>query len=547
MTSPIAVVDKSPQVRSLFDKFDRVNDPVVSDFTASIPEKFAEAVDKVVSHKALASDYIMHNRAILKSFIRKFHLEAGTLTADVENSIASLSDPTAKILVSTHQPNLFAYGGIFKKIVLLETLKNIAEKRDRSNKTVNLFLIVDHDFVDESWIRLAQLPSMQHSSGVMELRLPVSESKRWQMVCNVPVPLRTLIDNWKHQIKSWINMCNIDVDKKLLLNNLNRFWNHVETSHSRAKSYADLNSFIMSKVVNEEWNYSTLFVRLSEISSVFENGFTFLVSNFGIYSDALRRAESMFLNHNIDTGVSSASHLQAPVWVHCHNCGSKASSKLTKNFGRLTLAGSCISCKKELELDLGNADNIDLAKAVKHLSPRAIPIPLLLSRDLGISCYVSGTGGIGYLIDGSIVSKKLGLVLPLVLVWPSKDIYTGIGQADALKSMQTAMIDNIHEHLQSLSMQNRRYAERIKPLLDARVKKIKAKETLEELLAKLFDLKEEQRKIRLQIKIAERIHNALSISPCIIDYAINFGIVEVERKWRAHLVENGNLASPILF
>jgi hypothetical protein len=96
-------------------------------------------------------------------------------------------------------------------------------------------------------------------------------------------------------------------------------------------------------------------------------------------------------------------------------------------------------------------------------------------------------------------------------------------------------------------MQNMRYAERIKPLLDARVKKIKTKETLEELLAKLFDLKEEQRKIRLQIKTAERIHNALSISPCIIDYAINFGIVEVERKWRAHLVENGNLASPILF
>ena len=543
MSGPLAVVDQAPQVRALFERFSQVNDPVVSEFTESIPEKFADAVNRVASQKALASDFVLRNRVMLKSFIKKFHSEAGTLTDRVRSSIELLDDPTARIVVSTHQPNLFAYGGVFKKIVLLEALKNVVEP-GRDAKVVNLFLVVDHDFVDESWVRLAQLPSMQHSSGVMELRLPVSESKRWQMVCNMPVPGQTVVHGWKRQIKSWIKKSAAGADKNMLVDNLEQFWQHVDASHARAKSYADLNSFLMSRVVNETWNYSTLFVRLSEISTVFENGFTFLISNSGMYSDALKSAENMFMSRGIDTGVSSSSHLHAPVWVHC-KCGSKASAKIArKNGGGLVLAGPCMSCKKEMELDLGNPDNLDLGKIVHDLSPRAIPIPLLLARDLGISCYASGTGGIGYLVDGSVVSKKLGIGLPLVLVWPSRDAYQGIGQAEALASTPAQDIDL---YLQSLQKQNAEYEERIRPLLSERAEKIKAGSPAGELLSQLFELKEGQRRVRQQISTAEKIRNAVSLSPCFVDYAVNFGMARTEQAWRNHLAGDGDLAAPVTF
>jgi hypothetical protein len=542
MSGPLAVVDQVPQVRVLFAKFNQVNDPLVSGFTESIPEKFADAVNYVASQKVLASDFVLRNRVMLKSFIKKFHSEAGTFTDRVRSGIELLDDPTAKIVVSTHQPNLFAYGGVFKKIVVLETLKNAVEELERDAKIVNLFLVVDHDFMDESWVRLAQLPSMQHSLGVMELRLPVSESRRWQMVCNMPVPSQTVVHNWKWQVKSWIKSA-AGADKNVLVDNLEKFWQHVEASHARAESYADMNSFLMSKVVNETWNYSTLFVRLSEISTVFENGFKFLVSNAGIYSDALKSAENMFMSRGIDTGVSSSSHLHAPVWVHC-KCGSKASAKIARKDGYLVLAGSCMSCKKELELNLGNPDNLDLGRAVSDLSPRAIPIPLLLARDLGISCYASGTGGIGYLVDGSVVSKKLGLDLPLVLVWTSRDAYNGIGQSEAAALMPAQDIDL---YLQSLEKQNAECEERIRPLLSQRAEKIRAGEPASEVLSKLFELKEGQREIRQQIGTAEKIRNAVNLSPCFIDYAVNFGMVKTERAWRNHLVTDGGLASAVVF
>jgi hypothetical protein len=344
-------------------------------------------------------------------------------------------------------------------------------------------------------------------------------------------------------VKSWIKKSGAGADKKMLADNLEQFWQHVEASHARAKSYADLNSFLMSRVVNDAWGYSTLFVRLSEISEVFEDGFTFLISNAGIYSDALRQAENMFMSRGIDTGVSSSSHLQAPLWAHC-GCGSKASAKVAKKSGSLVLSGPCMSCKKEIELDLGNPDNLDLGSSVRDLSPRAIPIPLLLARDLGVSCYASGTGGIGYLVDGSIVSKKMGLELPPVLVWPSRDACNGIGQAEATACMPA---EGIAQHLESLEKQNRECEEKIRPLLSQRAEKLKSGESLDGLLAQLFELKEAQRKVRQRISVAEKVSNATGISPCFIDYAVNFGMSRTERAWREHLIRGGGLASPVQF
>src|ERR671938_2145293 len=128
--------------------------------------------------------------------------------------------------------------------------------------------------------------------------------------------------------KEFLIICDfVSVNQLRLIDNFNQFWNEVELSYQKAKSYSDFNSFLMSQIVNRVWGYDTLFVRLTDISSVFEDGFRYLISNFNVYSDALRKAEGMFLRHGIDTGVSSSSYLNAPVWVHC-KCGSKAPVKI---------------------------------------------------------------------------------------------------------------------------------------------------------------------------------------------------------------------------
>jgi hypothetical protein len=329
----------------------------------------------------------------------------------------------------------------------------------------------------------------------------------------------------------------------------------VELSYQKARSYSDFNSFLMSQIVNKVWGYDTLFVRLTDISSVFEDGFKYLISNFNVYSDALRKAEGMFLRYGIDTGVSSSSYLNAPVWVHC-KCGSKAPVKIYNKQvlegteeQEITLKGICISCKNDVHVNLGKKYTMDLLKeqVIHRLSPRAIPILLLLCRDLGITCYASGTGGsMDYAVVGSIVFKELSVNIPLTVIWPSKDIYYGIGQSEALELVQLTKQSDIAPYLESLKQKDAEYRNKIIPIIAERNHRIKSGGSIQTLLKDLFILKEEQRTIRRIIKMTQKVKNAINMSPCFVDYAVNFGVANTEIQWRENLLNNSNLASPLV-
>ena len=120
------------------------------------------------------------------------------------------------------------------------------------------------------------------------------------MASTVSIPKRTILEYWRKQITSWIAhssalyVTTSRSNKSNLLSNFEEFWQQVELAYSKAKSYADFNSFLMSQIVNTVWGYNTLFVRLTDISPVFEGGFKYLISNFKAYSDSLRKLRTCF-------------------------------------------------------------------------------------------------------------------------------------------------------------------------------------------------------------------------------------------------------------
>lgn len=538
------------QVSSLFSKFGNIENPIVSGYISSIPNTLTEALSILLSSKFTedysATDYTLANRKRLGLFIRQFHNQADTLNSKISDSINLLDDPSSKILVSIHQPNLFAYGGIYKKIILLETLRSMAESRSAKAKLINLFLIVDHDFLEDMWIRMAQLPSIRHKSGILEIRAPVGNSKRWQMVCNSVPPPKNILDSWKRQVKLWIrNTSTKIIDESILLRNFDRVWNEVEDAYARSKSLADFNAFFQSKVVNKVWEYKTLFVRLSDISPVFAKGFEFLITNYDRYSAAVENAERYFIEHNISTGVSSTAYLNAPVWVHC-NCGSKASAKVLKDDKGTLIRGKCMSCTSDLQIGFENTQELKFSgDVIQKISPRAIPILLLLSRELGIGCYASGTGGsIGYSIVGSLIFDELSIKIPITMVWPSEDRYIGFGQSESLEAVQMKSEVEVVDYLQKLRTEDRSRGKEIIPLLMERNRLIEEGKPIGGVLSRLFTVKEQQRKIHSMIKVVEKAKNSLQLKPCFLDYGINFGLRDIELQWRQNLIENDNLMLP---
>ena len=539
------------QVKTLFSKYRGVENPTITEYISSVPDTLSEAVDLMNStwfnESFSATDYTLTNREHLSEYVRGFHSAANTLTPAVNSAIGLLSDPSSKLLVSIHQPNLFAYGGVYKKIVLLETLKGLAESKNPNSKLINLFLIVDHDFLDDIWMRTAQLPSIRNKGGVLEIRTPVSNTKRWQMVCNTPPPHKQILESWRKQLKLWIkNAATNNFDKSVLLRNFEGLWTDVEGAFIRSKSYSDFNAFFQSRVVNGIWGYKTLFVRLSDISPVFDKGFEFLLSGYDKYSRAVEKAEKYFLERNISTGVSSTAYLNAPVWIHC-KCGSKASAKVREDKVGIILRGKCMSCKSDLQIDFENTKGLKLSKEVIHkVSPRAIPILLLLSKELGIGCYASGTGGsVGYTIVGSLIFKELSIKMPLTVVWPADDMYVGLGQSEALEYLQLRQRSDVIDYLRTLRAEDFAMSGEIRPMLEARNLLVNEGQPIDEILSKLFKLKERQRKIHSMIKVVEKVRNSLQIRPCFLDYGINFGVKNTEANWRNNLIKNNNLMLPL--
>jgi hypothetical protein len=544
-------------IKSLFSQYERVNNPILSDYISSIPESLSDAVKRVRKQLTVTNtENILSNRRKLAKHIAAFHGQAGTDFQAVDQNRINIQDPSAQILVSIHQPNLFAYGGVFKKIVLLQTIKSILEKgndaSDTNTRFVNLFLIVDHDFMDDVWIRVAQLPSVRHSDGILELRMPITASNRWKLVRNMEVPPVTIVEHWRKQVTSWIKNGSLSLglgkDKRLaLFENLEEFWKEVEESYNRARSYADLNSFIMSRVVNKIWGYDTLFVRLSDISEVFEGGFNYLLNNFRKYSGILSESDMMFLRSGINTGVSQSTYLNAPVWLHC-KCGSKASVKLNDiESGIFDLSGTCMSCKRPLTVRLNGSDSCCIPSSIlNELSPRAIPILLLLSRDLGICCYASGTGGsMGYTMVGRLAFKELSIKMPVTVVWASEDFYSGLGQREALLSLKFKNSAEVINYAEQLRITLSNFNAKVAPLLSKRADLAKYGQDIQDVLNELAVLKQEQRNTRQLLKISDKVIKASTLKPCMIDYAVNFGLENTENMWRNNLIQNDDLAKPI--
>lgn len=547
-SNTVATIDGDSKFDVIFSKYLNSSDSDISKFVESIPSKFDDAV-KALNHEnpTINNEFVYSNRNNLKEVVIKFHKKAGTLDDKISRQIEALGDKKIKIIVGIHQPNLFAFSGVFKKIVLLQELANHITKTD--SKIVPLFLVVDHDFMDDKWMHIAKLPSVRSSSGVLDLRYPINESTRWKISSKTEPPTRSLIKDWEGQIYNWIkNSKNLSKqDIKSLYTRFRNFWTIVEESISVAETYSEFNSIIMSKIANSIWGYDVLFVNLSDMSNVFMRGYNYLLSENDTYLESLDKSEAFFRTRGIYTGVSANSNKHSPLWLHC-SCGSKASSKIRydDNDGA-TLIGKCISCKKNLSLFIGKKGNASIPEEkLSSVSPRAIPILLLLSRELAISGYISGTGGsIGYTLVGKKVFDDLKVKLPTMVLWAGSDIYTGFAQKEASNYLNDNQITNISNFVIEIDVKYNELKNKIEPLIRKRTMIYRNEEQLGELLRDLFAYKQEQREIKELQKNVQKSRNALKLKPCIIDYAVNLGIKQIEHEWSEKLVSNNDLTKPV--
>lgn len=159
-------------------------------------------------------------------------------------------------------------------------------------------------------------------------------------------------------------------------------------------------------------------------------------------------------------------------------------------------------------------------------------------------CYASGTDGMRYIIYGSQLFKKFSPGnLPLFVVWPARDHYCGLAQREALEFLDKGRQSDIVSYIERLTKAQCTYHSRIRDLIEERNQRRKMRQSIDNILPKLFSLKAEQRNVRTLIKTSEKAKNAIDMRPSIVDYAVNFGLENTELQWRHNLLRNNSLSA----
>ncbi len=544
---------------------------------AAFPSSFGGLFEACVSFHRKSKDGVSEERARsrraeLARFAKLFHSECGTLTSGVQESLDRLSSGDCIVLMTAHQPNFFAYSGVLRKATLNFVL---AKKLEACLHVpvVSFFGIADQDFTDDRWVRSCELPSVLRTGGVLSVEEKLPEKL---MLNKVAKPSREMLLAWEIEVNKWLDDAVKSVVRlcktagfqdalsgstvSALSGNLSSFWRMTEDCWVRSKNVSDFNGFLMSKIVNDCWQYDTVFARFSECQQAFADDFSFLLSRFDDYSRFMKEAMDLRCGGSLSGGVSDQEPYLVPFWYHC-GCGSKVKLFLDKKDGHMHGSGTCIRCQEYYDLDLGQVESPMIDGLASQISARAIPMALVFFRGLQPSCYVGGAGGAGYLAETELIARGLGISFPPIVVWRPRDRYVGVGQAEALlelrrvrqylgarssseaRALLTARLSEARDRLGEL--------EKLKGVVVEKLRKSPGDEEIKREMSEiLMERASVMRSSNLSVlshdlKILENAFNALDMVPSIIDYAVNCGLKETSCQWIRYLTENGGFCSDV--
>ena len=320
----------------------------LAEFTGPIAINLKEVVDIAMqSHsKILIDGHTRSNRIKIAKISEKFHRKANTLTPKVRYSLELLANKDVVIIESAHQPTLFPYSGTMVKPVLAHI---IAESlREKGLSVVELFGLLDTDDIKTGWHRRTHLPDMSSKDGILVIRKDVTSKKKIFNV--VSAPDNKEITEWKDALVNWVRRNRKAINRiageevisgakeKFFFEQIKEIFNLWRNIQAQADSYGSFNSLFLTHVINNYWDYPTLFIPYSSCISVFEKEISVLIEKGEKYAESHNRHRTSIKRH-ININFTKVEQNHVPFWYIC-NCGVKV--RLFKE--KESLEGCCENC-----------------------------------------------------------------------------------------------------------------------------------------------------------------------------------------------------------
>lgn len=474
-------------------------------FTGPIATNLKETVNIAMQSysKIDIDNYTLANRLKMAKISEQFHKRAGTLTFKVKQSLELLTNKDTVIIESAHQPSLFPYSGTMIKPVLAHVIAEALRKQGLS--VVEFFGLLDTDDIKTGWHRRTHLPDMNSKDGIIVIRKNVASKK---LIFNaVPAPDTKEITEWKDMLVNWVKRNRKAINKiadeevingakeKFFFKQIKEIFNLWKDIQAHADSYGFFNSLFLTQIINNYWDYPTLFIPYSLSINIFESEIKILIENGNMYTESYNQ-HSGFVKKYIEIDFKENLQNYFPFWYVC-DCGAKI--RLFRD--NETLKGKCENCNIKKVLNINEINDCN------KLSPQAISRHLIFFEGLKPAVYISGWGAMPFTLVARGIADDLNLHFPPIIPFRINERYDGIGQLRPLLELE-------HRVLSPVMIESE--IERLEIISD----KLRGEERYKEY-----------KEIKKELRDLNAIKNALDCYPSILDYWINFGIKKTRDNW----------------
>jgi len=321
----------------------------------------------------------------------------------------------------------------------------------------------------------------------------------------------------------------------------------LEEAYQNAENFADMNAIILSKVINDLMNCSTIFFKYSDGLNTFEESLSRLLS---CNTDYIQLYNSFAEQYNLDKIQED----YAPFWYHCSSC----EGKVPLQQRGIELEETCLSCGTLYNFDFIGQENPDLSNISKRISPRAIPRHYITFDGLGVSFYAGGHAGAHYTSIAENIARIIDFRFPPVFTWFNKDYYTGVQQFNAFIQIHRILkLDSYNQFLLKYSELNTQTIREVEDLryqiesLESEKNSLKndliesRNETFRnQTMSDLREISNTEKKLKTKIQQTEHkitvLNNSVQsfrIFPSFIDYLLNTDALSISEQWH-HFLSN---------
>ncbi len=418
------------------------------------------------------------------------------------------------VLESGHQPNFLPYPGVWKKVFLLDFIKD--KLIENGENAIALFGFGDQNLSTASLLYKNQIPAL-NKNGSEKIGFKIEGKDRWKCFNSIEKPS---IENWQREISKveqlyWESARRLNIDFNVTKKRIDEILELMWKSYELAGNFADMNAYFFSKLCIEILGLDVLFFRYSDVQKekIFLDEWRKVILNLKAYNNIYN---DVIFEKKLD--IPQVQPNRFPFWYHC-DCGGKIDLSIENSI----CSGTCPVCGREYKLEFdGEYRNLD--KYFDRMSLSAVARNLVFSDGLGTALYISGAGGgLRYGLISNELSRKLGFHLPITLAWISKDYYLGIIQKKALLELTHTFELDIEDVLNSsLNEKIHRYREALQQKILELESRQEGKKVIQNFIGKYINSATQ----------AYIVKKTFSTVPSMLDLFVNIDSKSILEIWR---------------